>query len=186
MASRDDRGAAAVEFAIVVPLLMLVVFGIIQFGTIYSDFISVREGTRDAARQGAVANFGPAFTTGSPCDLTLASGSTPSADIEDLMCLVKNQIGLDGTDVRVDVLFAKPDFSGSDASWTVGDGLIVCSQFAIHTQTALFASILGDPFLKTKTTARIEQPSSNTETAGSEAAPTGSDWSWCTVSSSTP
>ena len=183
---RDDRGVAAVEFAIVVPLLLLVLFGIIQFGTIYSDFISIREGARDAARQGAVANFGPTFTTGSPCHLAVAEGSTPSPDIENLMCLVKNEIGLAGTDVRVDVLLAKPDFSGTDSSWTVGDGLIVCAQFAIHTQTALLATLIGDPFLKTKTTARIEQPSSNSETAGSETPPTGSDWSWCTVSSSTP
>lgn len=182
----DQRGVVAVEFALVVPLLSLLVFGIIQFGTIYNDFISLRQGTRDAARQGAVANFGPAFTLGSPCNLSVALGSTPSPDVENLMCLAKSQIGLSGTNTRVDVMFAKPDFSGTDSSWTVGDGLIVCTQFAVSTQTQLFASIIGSPFLKTKTSIRIEQPAVSAETAGYETPPTGSDWSWCTVSSSTP
>jgi hypothetical protein len=182
----NQRGVVAVEFALVVPVLILLVFGMIQFGTIYNDFISVRQGTRDAARQGAVANFGPTFTTGSPCNLSVATGSTPSPDIENLMCLAKSQIGLAGSDIRVDVIFAKPDFSAADSSWTVGDGLIVCTQAAMHTQTQLLAALIGSPFLKTKTAIRIEQPAVGAETAGYESPPSGSDWSWCTVSSSTP
>jgi Flp pilus assembly pilin Flp len=183
---RDQGGVVAVEFALMAPLLSVLVFGLIQFGAIYNDFASLREGTRDAARQAAVANFGPASTTGSPCYLDVAQGSAPSADIESLMCLAKSEIGLSGSDTRVDVLFAKPDFSGADSAWTVGDGLIVCTQFAEQTQTQLLASLIGSPYLKTKTSVRIEQPAAGAETAGYETPPSGSDWSWCTVSSSTP
>ena len=48
-----DRGAAAVEFAVLIPLLMVIVFGIIEFGFIWlqSHYIAnaAREGARVAA-----------------------------------------------------------------------------------------------------------------------------------------
>ena len=55
---RSERGAAAVEFALVMPLLFLLVFGIIDYGAVYADSISARNGVREAARQGVVSNFG--------------------------------------------------------------------------------------------------------------------------------
>lgn len=48
---RDERGAAAVEFALILPLLCLLVFGIINFG----DMLSVRQGVSQAAAEGARA-----------------------------------------------------------------------------------------------------------------------------------
>jgi TadE-like protein len=52
---RTDRGAAAVEAAFVLPILLLVVFGIIDFGRMLNTQISVTE----AAAQGVrVASFG--------------------------------------------------------------------------------------------------------------------------------
>lgn len=47
----DDRGAAAVEFALVVPILLLLVFGIVNFG----QFLSVRQTATQAAAEGARA-----------------------------------------------------------------------------------------------------------------------------------
>ena len=49
-----DHGAAAVEFALVVPLLLILVFGIIDYGLYFSDSLTVRQGTREGARQGVV------------------------------------------------------------------------------------------------------------------------------------
>lgn len=48
--SRDDRGAAAVEFALVVPILLLVVFGIVNLGVVMAQQISLNNGARQAAR----------------------------------------------------------------------------------------------------------------------------------------
>jgi Flp pilus assembly protein TadG len=52
---RDDSGTAAVEFAIVVPILLLVVFGIIDFGralwTLNVATSALREGARFGAAQ---------------------------------------------------------------------------------------------------------------------------------------
>ncbi len=59
---RDD-GAAAVEFAIVLPLLVMLVFGIISFGIIFHHRLSLGDGAREAARYGAtlpVTNFASA------------------------------------------------------------------------------------------------------------------------------
>ncbi|MCY7288727.1 MAG: pilus assembly protein, partial [Cryobacterium sp.] len=44
-------------FALVVPILLLLVFGIIDYGAVYADSISARNGVREAARQGVVSNF---------------------------------------------------------------------------------------------------------------------------------
>jgi Flp pilus assembly protein TadG len=46
---RDDRGAAAVEFALVMPILLLLLFGIIEFARAWN----VRQTLTDAAREGA-------------------------------------------------------------------------------------------------------------------------------------
>jgi Flp pilus assembly protein TadG len=46
---REDRGAAAVEFALISPLLFLLLFGIIEFGRAWN----VRQTLTDAAREGA-------------------------------------------------------------------------------------------------------------------------------------
>ncbi|MBC9732260.1 TadE/TadG family type IV pilus assembly protein [Nocardioides marmotae] len=47
---RDGRGAAAVEFALVVPLLLFLVFGIIDFGWMLMKANLVNNAARDAAR----------------------------------------------------------------------------------------------------------------------------------------
>ena len=44
-----------VEFALVVPILLLVVFAIIQFGMLYNNYITLTDATRVGARKGAVS-----------------------------------------------------------------------------------------------------------------------------------
>ena len=51
---RHQRGAIAVEFAIVLPLLLLIVGGIIEFGRVYSQFQVFNGAAREGARCAAV------------------------------------------------------------------------------------------------------------------------------------
>lgn len=55
-----DRGAAAVEAALVLPLLLLLVFGIVDFGRLLNAQIKVTEAAREGAR---VSSFGASLTT---------------------------------------------------------------------------------------------------------------------------
>jgi len=58
-----DDGAAAVEFALVVPLLLLLVFAIMSFGIVFAQQIALNNGVR----QGARAIVVPGTTTGNTC-----------------------------------------------------------------------------------------------------------------------
>lgn len=49
-----ESGAAAVEFALVIPVLMLIVLAIIQFGVAFTYQISVTQAAREAVRSMAV------------------------------------------------------------------------------------------------------------------------------------
>lgn len=51
---KNQRGAAAVEFAIVLPLLMMILFGIIEFATILYDKAMITNASREGARAGIV------------------------------------------------------------------------------------------------------------------------------------
>lgn len=48
--ARDQRGAAVVEFALILPVLVMLVFGIIQFGRAYNTTISLTAAAREGAR----------------------------------------------------------------------------------------------------------------------------------------
>lgn len=79
---RDDRGASAVEFALVVPFLLVIVFGIVNFGFIFAQQLSLSNGARQAARYAVV--------DGPTCADIVTEGRNSGATI-----------GMDGGDVPV-------------------------------------------------------------------------------------
>jgi Flp pilus assembly protein TadG len=58
--ARSERGAAAVEAALVTPLLILLVFGIVEYGMLFKDSLAVTSSIRSAAR---IASAEPRVTT---------------------------------------------------------------------------------------------------------------------------
>ncbi len=47
------------EFALVLPLLALLLFGVIQFGIAFNNYLTITDAARAGARKGAVALAGP-------------------------------------------------------------------------------------------------------------------------------
>lgn len=167
-----ERGAALVEMALVLPLLMLVVFGIIEFGTTYSNYIGLRDGVRNAARSGAVGNFGQTSFCG------LDDADEASASIQRLMCLTKRATGLNQDQVRVKIISADSTFTGT-GTFAKNDALIVCAQVKTSAVTGFMTSALAGKYLRTKVAMRIER-SDIVATPGEEDPPPGGNWSWCT------
>jgi Flp pilus assembly protein TadG len=72
---RGDEGAVLVEFALLAPVLFLILFGTIEFGWTSLQNLDVRHGAREGARLVAV-NYDPNFN----------SGATQTTDIKNEIC----------------------------------------------------------------------------------------------------
>ncbi len=72
---RSDGGASAVELAILLPVLLLVVFGIIDFGRMLNAQITITEAAHEGARWSALRQ-----TTPTPANraVTAAVGLSPA------------------------------------------------------------------------------------------------------------
>ncbi len=72
-----DVGAALVEFAVLMPLLLMLVLGIVEFGYGLAQHLDVRHGAREASRLVAVDYGSSQAITDAVCDrMDLSSGQT--------------------------------------------------------------------------------------------------------------
>ena len=55
---RSERGQTMTEFAIVLPFLCVLLFGIIQFGIVWNHYVTVTDAARAGARKAAVSRHG--------------------------------------------------------------------------------------------------------------------------------
>ncbi|NEK60450.1 pilus assembly protein [Geodermatophilus sabuli] len=124
----DQRGAAAVEFAMIVPLLIVLVLGIAEFGHAFQVqgtlSAAAREGARAMALQNDPAAARTAVRNAAPTlDPAITNGQiaiTPAA------CPMT---GGGTTNVRVTISYPKPfltDFFGASVDLT-GTGVMRCS-----------------------------------------------------------
>jgi hypothetical protein len=140
---RGDRGAAVVEFAVVLPILMLIVCSIIDFGTSYNDYQALRGGVRDGTRDSVVTNYG---TNVSCHDST--QGPTPGTPALNIICHVKDRAGL-GNKVRVGVW--------APSGWDIGKSVRVCAQVFANSTTGVTGPFLDGRVITAKVDMRIEQ-----------------------------
>ena len=61
---KRERGQSLVEFALIIPIFIILVFGIIDFGMGLRAYITVTQATREGARYAAVGNPAGTFTSG--------------------------------------------------------------------------------------------------------------------------
>lgn len=82
-----DRGAAAVEFALVSVLLVMLIVGMVEIGRLYAAQLSVTHAAREGARAAAVGRFDAAYVKQQAMPLDPAfivvgqtQGTDPSGD----------------------------------------------------------------------------------------------------------
>lgn len=51
---RSERGQSLVEFALALPILVLLLFAVIQFGVAFNNYVTLTDATRAGARKAAV------------------------------------------------------------------------------------------------------------------------------------
>ncbi|MGZ4436322.1 MAG: TadE family protein [Nocardioidaceae bacterium] len=153
------------EFALVVPLLLMILFGVLTYGLWLNDMLSLRQGVREASRQGVVNSFGGTTSCG-------ASYTTvPSADLQRLVCLTKADVASLTGRTYVKVLL--PD------GWVRGKQLVVCTQVKAS-RIASPVPLPNDDIIRAVSRMSIEVADpGQVETGGEEAPPAGGSWSWC-------
>lgn len=171
IARSPDRegGAAAVEFALVLPILIWILFGTIDYGLYFNASLQARWGVHDAARAASVA---PDRAGPTSCGTRIVA----PRDVTRLICAV-----LAGTDSAtakkyVDVML--PD------GWVVGKQLVVCERLDVSGISGLvpmpgsikdiavvtIESDATDPSWENKT-----QPGQDYE----DPLPKRTSWGWC-------
>jgi Flp pilus assembly protein TadG len=163
----DDRGAAMVEFAIVMPLLFLILFGIIEFAIAFNDYQSIRQGARDGARQAVVNDYG----NDTSCGIDGTAATAP-ANAQRIICTTKDRTGL-GDDVRVGLRVTENAPSGFK-----NDTVKICTVRLVDPVTGLLDPFLEDRPLRTEVEMRVERDLGLVGGTYFETDPSG-NWSWC-------
>lgn len=121
-----------VEFALVIPILCVVLFGVIQFGILFKNYVTLTDAARTGARKAAVSRL----------------SATPEADAE--ASVRKAASGIDkpcsgGTGLCVSV---------SAAAWEHGEDVTVTATYPYS--VSLLGVVVASGNLESKTTERVE------------------------------
>lgn len=145
------RGVALVEFALVAPLLFLLLFGIVEFGWAFSQNLDVRQAAREGGRL-AVVNYSVTTTSCTP------GGSAGCNDTRksELLSEICGRLDFDaaGTQLRLQ----RVDVTGNGQNYNLGDTVVITVRKDLDTLTGYLDTFLDDVVLDSKVEMRIEQP----------------------------
>jgi hypothetical protein len=123
---KGEGGQSLVEFALVLPIFLLVLFAIIDFGMAFHAWLTVSNSAREGARVGAV---------GAPAtEIEQRVRDTAESIGDDVVVTVTNAEGLPGESVVVDVSYEYTlitpltDVLGLISVGNIGDALTVSSK----------------------------------------------------------
>lgn len=158
-ARRDERGAEAVEFALITIVLFPLLFGIIQYGICFNDFLQSRQAVRQGARTAVVLS-------------TAACGGNLANSALAIKCNTTNGAS--------PVSGAVATYVGAPSGWTISQPLLVCQTVAIANITGILP-LPNNGYVLTKTQMSIEQdsPAPTGTFPAKDTDPTGQNWSWC-------
>ena len=136
---KNESGQAMVEFAIVLPVLMLVVLGIIQFGILFNHYLTLTDAVRAGARQAAVSRTLPNPAAAAEARVrSAASGSL--SDANDPAALV--------------VTVTPYDPNSGQAKFAQGGDVTVKAQYQYS--ISLLGVVVKSGWLTSETTERVE------------------------------
>lgn len=140
---KADRGANLVEFAMVMPFLLILLIGIVEFSWTLATNIDVKQGAREGARITAVN--------------TPDTSSDPNKALAAEIC---NRMDLVGNDTGTTITWVSTDLDG-DSLIEVGDGVNVTVSTPHQTLTGFMDWAFGGlTTLESEVEIRIEQPRS--------------------------
>ena len=114
---RREDGQAITEFALILPILMALLLGIIQFGILFNNYVTITDAARAGARKAAVSRF--LADNGAAAKLAAqnsASGLNPT-DLQ--VSVTSSDWTTPGSDVNVTVTYP---YSINILGWTVKAG----------------------------------------------------------------
>ncbi|HEY5202892.1 MAG TPA: TadE/TadG family type IV pilus assembly protein [Acidothermaceae bacterium] len=173
---RRDSGAAAVEFALVLPILLLIVFGIIDYGLYFGNSLDTRSGVATVTRQAVVNNF----DTTCPVPVGFALGS----DSGYLACMVEARTDPLGGTTFVKVILPT-DPASNKTGWYEGESVVVC-EATVAVGVTGYVPLPTNGVIRVRLVSQIEQhpmDATQPDVGGSDATPPGGWDSWCTAAS---
>lgn len=102
-----EKGAVAVEMAILLPLLLLILMGIIEFGRVFNVQISLTQAAREGARHAAIHHHKPSLDVEGT-----ALGAAPSLDGLGVAVADDADSCSSGSNVRVTTSVELPSMTG--------------------------------------------------------------------------
>ena len=96
---RNENGSSSIEFALILPVLVLLLLGIFQFGLAYNNYLAITHAAREGARMAAVGQFDQAAVAAQayPVSPVSVSVSYPNGDAhgETVEVIVRANITID-------------------------------------------------------------------------------------------
>jgi Flp pilus assembly protein TadG len=156
------RGQALVEFALVLPLLLLLVFGIVDAGRLIYAYNTVSNSARNGAR---VAIVNQSTSGAETCDTTAA---TPGATAWPVGCAISSGIGLGIKDTDVSVTYRDVTDTGDCQSPPTDPPVVTIGCIAVVEVTGKFqpltpviGQIIGAVDVTSTTKMPVERPCTN-------------------------
>jgi Flp pilus assembly protein TadG len=79
-----ERGAAAVELALILPVLLLLLFGVLEWSLVLRDDLTIASATRTGARTASALPRSPDFAEATAQAVATAVGALPDDAVEEL------------------------------------------------------------------------------------------------------
>ena len=133
----EESGQAFVELALVLPVLLLLLLGVIQFGNVFRDYIALTDATRVGARQAAVSR-----------SIQPASSRIPLV----VSKVQRAAVNLDATKMSITVEPVMID--GITPGWEQSGDVTVRSTYPFKIN--LFGMVLYNGLLQSRTIERVE------------------------------